>query len=57
LKLLGSVIALVGVILVFDGRRVVRKYFNDGEENLATAGMKGLGFLIAVVGTLMMIEW
>ena len=54
LKLIGSMIALVGVVLIFDGRRVVRKYFNYGEENLATAGMKGLGFIIVIVGALMM---
>lgn len=54
LKLIGSIIALVGVVLIFDGRRVVKKYFNYGEENLATLGMKSFGFILAVVGALMM---
>lgn len=54
LKLLGSIIALVGVVCILEGRRVVKKYFNFGEENLATTGMKTLGFLITVVGAWMM---
>lgn len=55
IKLIGSVIALVGTIFIFDGRRVVKKYFNYGEENLATAGIKSFGFIIAVIGAIMMI--
>ena len=54
LALIGSILALVGVILVFDGRRVVRKHFNFGEENLATQGIKILGFILAAVGGFMM---
>lgn len=54
LKLIGSIIALVGTILIFDGRRVVKKYFDYGEENLATLGIKSFGFIVAVVGALMM---
>ena len=56
LKLFGSVIALVGVVCIFEGRQIVKKYFNFGEENLATAGMKLLGFLVTVVGGFMMME-
>ena len=54
LKLIGSLIVFAGTIFIFDGRRVVRKYFNYGEENLATAGIKTFGFIIAVVGAFMM---
>lgn len=54
IQLIGSVIALVGVILVFDGRRVAKKYFDYGEENIATTSVKSLGFIIAVIGAVMM---
>ena len=54
LKLIGSVIVLVGTIFIFDGRRVVKKYFNFGEENLATTGIKSLGFIIVIIGAIMM---
>ena len=53
-KLFGSILVLIGVIWIFEGRRVVRKHLNFGEENLATQGIKIVGFLLAVVGGFMM---
>ena len=55
IALIGSIIALVGVIFIFDGRRVVKKYLNFGEENLAVQGIKMFGFLLAVIGGAMML--
>ena len=49
-KLFGSILMLIGALWIFDGRRVVRKYLNFGEENLATQGIKIVGFLLVVVG-------
>ena len=54
LALIGSILALVGVIFIFDGRRVIRKHFDFGEENLATQGIKIFGFILTVVGGFMM---
>ena len=50
LKLLGVIIALLGACMLFDARRLVKKYFDFGEENNATTGMKVVGFIILVVG-------
>ena len=55
LELVGSIIALVGVIFIFDGRRVVKKYLNFGEENLAVQGIKIFGLLLGIVGFVMII--
>ena len=55
LKVFGAVIALVGSFLLFDSRRLVKKYFNFGEENDATKGMKVIGFILIIIGGLMMI--
>lgn len=55
LELFGSILALIGVILIFDGRRVVKKYFNFGEENLATQGIKIFGFVLSLIGGCMML--
>ncbi len=55
LDVFGAVIVLVGCFLLFDSRRLVKKYFNFGEENDATKGMKILGFFLMVIGGLMMI--
>ena len=55
LKMFGAVIALVGSFLLFDSRRLVKKYFSFGEENDATKGMKVIGFILIIIGGLMMI--
>ena len=50
LKIVGAVIALIGALVLFDARRLVKKYFDFGEENNATNGMKIFGFGVLVVG-------
>ena len=55
LDIFGAVIVLVGCFLLFDSRRLVKKYFNFGEENDATKGMKVIGFILIIVGGLIMI--
>lgn len=54
LKFFGSVMVLVGALLIFDGRRIVKKHFQEGDENLATSGIKIFGFLIAIMGGFLM---
>ena len=55
LNVFGAVIALVGCFLLFDSRRLVKKYFNFGEENDATKGMKVIGFILIIIGGLILI--
>lgn len=55
LNILGAILLLVGVLVTFEARRLVKKYFNYGAENVATLGMKILGFTVAVIGGLIMI--
>lgn len=50
LKIIGAAIALVGCIFIFDGRRIVKKSFAFGEENVTTKGIKIFGALISLLG-------
>ena len=50
LNLIGASIALVGLILVFDARRITKKNFPTSEENSVTLGIKILGALVIIVG-------
>ena len=54
LMILGIILALVGVILVFDARRLTKKLFGFGDQNEATSGLKILGFVLAIIGTLIL---
>ena len=57
LSILGGVNALVGTLLLFDARRLVKKYFDFGEENNATKGMKIVGFILIIIGGVIMITF
>ncbi len=49
---IGLALATSGVVLVFDARGISKKNFGFGDQNEATAGMKILGYVIAMIGTL-----
>lgn len=50
--IIGLIFALLGVILVYDARGISKKAFGFGDQNEATAGLKILGFLMAIIGSL-----
>lgn len=52
LLVLGLVFAVIGVILLYDARDLSKKLFGFGDQNEATAGLKILGFFVAMIGTL-----
>ncbi len=54
MQLYGSLILLVGLCLIFDSRTIVKKYLNFGEENNSVLGLKILGFIIVLVGGLIL---
>ena len=55
LKIIGASIALVGCIFIFDGRRIVKKSFAFGDENVTTQGIKIFGAFMALIGGLLCI--
>lgn len=50
---IGVAVAVVGVIMVFDARRLTEKLFSFGDQNEGTAGMKIVGFILAMIGALL----
>lgn len=52
LTLLGLVFAMIGVIMVYDARLLTKKLFSFGDQNEASWGLKILGFIIAIIGGL-----
>ena len=51
-KLIGIIMVLVGVIMVYDARILTKKFFGFGDQNEASNGLKILGFILAIVGGL-----
>ena len=56
LKLFGSAVVLVGIILIFDGERLVKKHFASmKEQDNAIVGIKAVGTLAVIVGGLFIV--
>lgn len=52
--ILGLSIATVGVRMVYDARNITTKWFSFGDRNDAIRWMKIFGFIIAIIGGLML---
>lgn len=52
LLIIGLIIAILGVIMIFDARLLTQKFFGFGDQNEATAGFKIIGFVVAIIGGL-----
>ena len=52
LILIGLLLAMIGVIMVYDARLITKKFFGFGDQNEASMGLKILGFIIAIIGGL-----
>lgn len=54
-RLIGTIIALIGVIMIYRARIITKKYINFGEENKVALTVKLIGFAVAIVGALVVV--
>ena len=54
ITLIAVVMVLAGVILIYDARIITKKFFGFGDQNESSSGLKILGFLIAIIGGLIL---
>jgi len=52
LSIIGIVIVIAGVIMIYDARSVTKKLFGFGDQNEATLGLKIGGFIVSVIGAI-----
>ena len=52
IKLIGLIFVLVGVILIYDARIITKRFFGFGDQNEGSNGLKIIGFILAIVGGL-----
>ena len=56
IKLIGMIIAALGVVCIYDARPLAKKHFDEfGEENDITTGLKMIGCLMSIIGGLIVI--
>lgn len=54
-EIIGTVILMCGVILIYDARPITKKVFSFGDRNEGVRGMKIVGFILTVIGGLLML--
>ena len=52
IKLIALLLVILGVIMVYDARIITRKLFGFGDQNQGALGLKILGFILAIIGAL-----
>lgn len=50
IKLIGLLIMFAGVIFIFDARKLGKKWFSFSDRNEAAKVLKIVGFIIAIIG-------
>ena len=50
----GLVLDMIGIIMIYDARKLTKKWFGFNDQNEGSKGFKIGGFLICIVATLML---
>ena len=54
-EMIGIILLMIGVILIYDARPIAKKIFSFGDQNEGVKGMKLFGFILCIIGGLMII--
>ena len=54
MRLIMMILILFGITLIYDARIITKKFFGFGDQNEGSAGLKIIGFIIAIVGVIAM---
>lgn len=54
LRIITLLVILLGVVLIYDARIITKKFFGFGDQNEGSSGLKIVGFIIAIVGVLIL---
>ncbi|MBR1654718.1 MAG: hypothetical protein IJ690_07330 [Clostridia bacterium] len=55
LKVIGLIIMAIGVVCVYDARKLTKKFFSTSDTNDATRSLKIVGFIVSVIGSILVI--
>ncbi len=53
LVVIGILLAAVGTVFIYDARILTKKWFGFGDQNEASMGFKIIGFILAIIGALL----
>ncbi len=52
IKIVMLLIILCGIIMIYDARILSKKFFGFGDQNESSAGLKILGFILFIIGNI-----
>lgn len=52
-EIIGTIIIMLGIILVYDARTISKKLFSSADQNVATLILKIVGFSMFIIGGLL----
>lgn len=55
IKILAILVILSGIIMIYDARPIAKKNFGFGDQNEATDGLKILGYIVSIIGGLILL--
>ena len=55
LKVIGLLIIAIGIVCVYDARRLTRKFFSTSDINSAVRTLKIVGYIVAILGGVLVI--
>ena len=53
IDLIGAIIVMIGVIFIYDARPITKKLFSFGDQNEGALGLKIVGYIISLIGTIL----
>ena len=53
--ILGVLIVAAGIVLVYDARIITSRLFGFGDQNEASLGLKMIGFIITMIGAIIIL--
>lgn len=53
LAIVGTLVVMCGIVLIYDARHIAKKIFSFGDQNEATFALKITGFIMSVIGGLL----
>lgn len=58
-KIIIQIVALIaiciGVVMIYDARKISKKWFSFGDRNSVVKTLKILGFIVCIIGSLIII--
>ena len=55
LAIIGTIIIMFGIIFIYDARQLTKKVFSVSDQNGATFAFKLIGFILSIVGGLLIL--